>query len=158
VLPKPVPVVITLVPTDPEDTERLDKYGVTVKGTPFDAAELTVTTTFPVEPLEGIVTLIAVALQLLIVKSVPFSVAVEPPCVAPKPVPFIVNVLAMFPEVADRLEIVGAAPVTSNVPMMTPASFEIDCANVAAYVPVLVTVCHSSAMRLFPDGTASSRL
>ena len=78
-LPKPVPVTVTLVPTGPEATERLDSCGVTVNRTPFDAVEPTVTITSPVEPPLGTVTPMEVALQLVIVKPVPFRVAVELP-------------------------------------------------------------------------------
>ena len=105
--PRPVPVVVTLVPTGPDDTERLDRFGVTVNRTPFDCVEPTFTMTLPVEPPLGTVTPMVVAPQLVIVKLMPSRVAVELPWVDPKLVPVIVNVAPILPLVADRLVMVG---------------------------------------------------
>lgn len=77
---------------------------------PFDAAELTVTTTFPVEAPEGTVTPIPDAPQVLTVRLAPFSVAVEPPWDDPNANPLIVKVAPMLSEAAERLAIVGVEP------------------------------------------------
>jgi hypothetical protein len=130
---KPVPVVVTEVPTGPDVTERLDRCGVTVNVNPLLAVLLTVTTTAPVVAPEGTVTPIDVEPQELIVRFVPFRVAVDPPWVEPKPVPVIVNVLPISPEEEEIPVICGGAVVIRKVPMITPDSLLAwDWLNVAA--------------------------
>lgn len=46
--PKVVPIMVTIVPTNPEDGETPVMLGLTIRETPLLACPPTVTTTFPV--------------------------------------------------------------------------------------------------------------
>ena len=89
VAPKPVPLIVTEVPSGPESELRLLMPSVTVKATPALASPSTVTTTSPVVAPAGTVTVIEVSAQLLAVAEVPLKVTVDVPCAAPKFVPVI---------------------------------------------------------------------
>jgi hypothetical protein len=112
--PKPVPVIVTPVPTGPEVCDRLVIVGaeaaVTVKLTLLLATPFTVTTTFPVVAPVGTDVTMLVALQLVVVAVVPLNVTVLVPCVDPKFVPVIVTAVPTGPEVGDRLVILGVVP------------------------------------------------
>jgi len=107
VSPKPVPVIVTDVPTRPDVELRLVMLGVTVKLTPLLATLATVTTTFPVVAAVGTGTTMLVALQLVGVAVTPLNFTVLVPCVSPKPVPVIVTEVPVAPLVGDRLVIFG---------------------------------------------------
>jgi hypothetical protein len=79
--PKLVPVIVTAVPTAPEDTERLVMVGVgnTVNDVPALAIPLTVTTTLPVVAPLGTGTAMLVPLQLVGVAAVPLNITVLVP-------------------------------------------------------------------------------
>lgn len=89
VVPKPVPVIVTGVPTVPEDGFRLVMFGIasTVKLTALLATPLTVTTTFPVVAPAGTGTVIAASVQLDGEPGTPLKVIVLVPCAAWKPAP-----------------------------------------------------------------------
>jgi hypothetical protein len=108
-VPKPVPLMVTVLPTAPEAGDMPVMLGtpVTVKLTPLLAAPLTVTTTFPVWAPAGIGTTMLVLLQLVGVASVPLKATVLLPCVAPKLVPVMVTAEPAAPEVMDKLLMPG---------------------------------------------------
>jgi hypothetical protein len=117
--PKFVPVIVTLVPTDPVVGFRLVIDGavvVTVKLTPLLATPPTVTTTFPVVAPAGTGTTMLVPLQLVGVPVVPLNVTVLVPCVDPKFVPVIVTLVPTDPVVGFGLVIDGVlTPVAVSV-------------------------------------------
>ena len=83
--PNPVPVIVTDVPTGPEDGDRLVIVGNTLKYRPLLAAPPTVTTTFPNDALVGTGAVMLVDVQLVGVAGTQLNVTVLDPCVAPKP-------------------------------------------------------------------------
>ena len=98
----------------------------TVKLTPLLANPPTVTTTAPVVAPAGTVTPMLVALQLVVVATVPPRVTVLVPCVAPKFVPVMVTAVPDAPEfgltvaiVGPAVEIVKITPVLDKVPTVT---------------------------------------
>jgi hypothetical protein len=107
--PKPLPLIVIDAPTATELGERLLMFGVTVNGTPLLAFPLTVTTTFPVVAAVGTGATILPEAQLVGVVATPLNVTVLIPCVEPKPLPEIVTEVPTFPEVGDKLVILGAA-------------------------------------------------
>jgi hypothetical protein len=76
--PKFVPLMVTTAPMGPEVGLMLEMFGggVTVKGRPLLAMELTVTTTLPVVAPEGTGTSMLVAVQVVGVPTVPLNVTV----------------------------------------------------------------------------------
>jgi hypothetical protein len=86
----------------------------TVNAMPLLAAELTVTTTLPVDAPDGTGTTILVADQVVGVAVVPLNFTVLEPCVAPKFVPVTVTGVPTAPLVGDRLVMLGGG-VTVNV-------------------------------------------
>jgi hypothetical protein len=96
VLPKPVPVIVIVLPTPPDVgfTELTIGCVSTVKGEPLLATPATVTVTRPVVALEGTVAVIDVVLQLVTVAVTPLNLTVLVLCVAPKLLPAIVTVPA----------------------------------------------------------------
>jgi hypothetical protein len=120
--PKPLPVIVTTVPTPPDVGERLVMPGavVMVNVTPLLAIPLTVTTTLPVVAPVGTEVTIEVPLQVWTVAAVPLNLTVPLPWVEPKFVPVIVTVAPMPPDVGDRLEIVGANTVNVTPLLATP--------------------------------------
>jgi hypothetical protein len=109
--PKAVPAIVTDAPTAPEvgDTVLMLGAATTVKALPLLAAPETVTTTFPVVAPAGTVATMLVALQLVVVATVPLNLTVLVPLVDPKAVPAIVTDAPTAPVAGERLEIVGAA-------------------------------------------------
>ena len=92
--PKFVPVMVRLLPIEPDAELRLviEGEGSTVKATPLLASPPTVTTTLPVLAALGTVTVMLVALQTEAVPAdVPLKVTVLVPCEAPKFVPVMVT-------------------------------------------------------------------
>jgi hypothetical protein len=156
VVPKPVPAMVTEVPTAAEVGDKLVMLGVTVKLTPLLATPPTVTTTLPVVAALGTGTTMEVALQLVTVAVVPLNVTVLPFWVVPKPVPAMVTDVPTIPEAGDRLVIFGvtvkltpllARPptVTTTLPVAaalgTGTTMEVALQLVAvAEVPLKVTV------------------
>jgi hypothetical protein len=116
--PKPVPAIVTEVPTDPEVGFRLAICGVTEKATPLLATPATVTTTLPVVAALGTGTTMLVALQLVGVADVPLNATVLDPGLAPKFVPVIVTEVPTLPDVGLRLVIVGAVALTVNITLL----------------------------------------
>jgi hypothetical protein len=77
--PKPVPVIVTEVPTSPEVGVMLVMLGGrTVKATALLATLLTVTTTLPVVVVGTVATML-VALQLVVAAPIPLNVTVLVP-------------------------------------------------------------------------------
>lgn len=83
VAPKFVPLIVTEVPTVPDEGFKLVICGETVKNTELLATLPTVTTTLPVAAPMGTGTTMLVALQLAGLAGVPLNVTVLVPCVAP---------------------------------------------------------------------------
>jgi hypothetical protein len=154
--PKPVPAIVTEVPTGPPEGDKLVMFGVTVKATPLLATLTTVTTTLPVEAPTGTRTTMLVADQLVGVAVVPLNVTVLPLCVAPKPVPAMVTEVPVGPDASDKLVMFGvtvkgtpllATPptVTTTLPLVaavgtvTTTEPAVQVVTVAA-VPLKVTV------------------
>jgi hypothetical protein len=110
--PKPLPLIVTEVPTAADVGERLDMLGAatTVKLLPLLADPDTVTTTLPVVAPVGTAATILVEVQpVIVVAVVPLNLTVLLPFVDPKFVPVIVTEAPTAPDVGERLEIVGAA-------------------------------------------------
>jgi hypothetical protein len=107
--PKPLPVIVTLAPTAPEPGERLVILGITVNATPLLLDPFTVTTTFPVVAAVGTGATILPAAQLVGVAVTPLNLTVLVPWVEPKLLPEIVTEVPTFPDVGDKLLILGAA-------------------------------------------------
>jgi hypothetical protein len=74
--PKPVPEMVTEVPTGPDAADKPVTFGVTVKASPLLATLATVTTTLPLVAAAGTVTTTEVALQPVAVAAVPLNVTV----------------------------------------------------------------------------------
>jgi hypothetical protein len=81
---------------------------MTVKTFALLATLPTVTTTFPVVAPFGTAATMRVALQLVVVATVPLNRTVLLPCIAPKFVPVIVIAVPTVQDIGDRLVIVGA--------------------------------------------------
>jgi len=141
-VPKFVPVIVTVVPTDPEVGDRLVIVGVavTVKLAPLLDTPFSVTTTFPVVAPLGTGTTMLVALQLVGVPDVPLNLTVLDPCVLPKVVPVIVTEVPTGPDVGDRLVIVGVGSTVKLTPLLdTPLT-------VTATLPVVAPVGTGTTM------------
>src|SRR5436190_1885162 len=87
--PKPVPVMVTDVPTTPlaGATELIEAVGTTVKATPLLTAVPRVTVTLPVVASPGTGTVMLVSLQAVGVAIAPLNATVLVRCVGPKFVP-----------------------------------------------------------------------
>ncbi len=122
--PKPVPVIVTSVPTVPEVGDRLVMIGVgaNVNGEPLLATPFTVTTRLPVVAPVGTTATIVPVLQLVIeVAVVPLNVTVLVPCVEPKFDPIIVSDAPTAPEGGDRYAMFGVGnTVNPTVLLFTP--------------------------------------
>ena len=118
VAPKPVPVMVTEVPVDPEVGDKLVMFGVTVKSTPLLATLATVTTTLPEVAAAGTVTTIEPALQVVTVAAVPLKVTLPD---APKFEPEMVTEVPTVPEVRDKLVMLGAVVDTVKVTLLLVA-------------------------------------
>jgi len=108
--PKLFPLIVTLVPTTPEEGDKLVIVGpfeFTAKFSPALERPPTVTTTFPVVAPVGTLATICVADQLIGVAPVPLNVTALLPCVAPKFDPEIVTVAPIAPVFGERLVRVG---------------------------------------------------
>jgi len=104
----------------------------TVNLTPLLATPLVFTTTLPVVAPVGTAVAIDVAVQLVIVATVPLNVTVPLPCVAPKFVPVIVTAVPTGPEVFDRLVIFGVGSTVKLTPLLaTPPTVTITLPVVA---------------------------
>jgi hypothetical protein len=113
--PKFAPLIVTEVPTDPEEgftPEMLGAGTVTVKPMPLLATPPTVTTTLPVVAPAGTGATMLVALQLVGVADTPLNLTVLLPCDAPKFAPPIVTEVPTKPDVGFRLLMLGAGTVT----------------------------------------------
>ena len=154
--PKPVPAIVTDVPTAPEVGDRFVMFGTTMKFTPLLATPPTVTTTLPVAAVDGTGTVIEPALQLVGVAAVPLNITVLVPWLEPKLLPVIVTLVPAAPLLGDRLVMLGAtvklnpllaapATVTTTPPLVAPvgteATIEVGLQPVAvAAVPLNITV------------------
>jgi len=112
VAPKFVPVMVTEVPTGPDEGLRLLMNGLgegTVKITVLLPTPWTAThnRSFPIAAPAGTGTVILVSLQLVGVPFTPANETMLVPCVAPKNVPVIVTEVPAGPEVGFREEMFG---------------------------------------------------
>jgi len=125
---------------------------VTVKRTPLLATPPTVTITLPLVAPAGTDAVILVALQLLTAATVPLNFTVFVPWLDPKLAPEIVMEAPMGPEVADRLEMVGAVvtlngtpllgtppTVTTTLPLVAPAGTLVEMLVALQFVAVAAT-------------------
>ena len=103
--PNPVPVIVTAVPTGPEDGDKLVMVGNTLKYAPLLAAPPTVTTTFPNDALVGTGAVMLVDVQLVGVAGTPLNVTVLVPCVAPKPVATVIVRIGGLGSFTPRLSV-----------------------------------------------------
>src|SRR5260370_10792566 len=119
VAPKPVPAIVTAVPTCPPVGLKLLRLGAawTVNDAPLLASPPTVTITLPVVAPVGTGTTMLVADQLVGVAAVPLNATVLVPLVAPKFVPVIVATVAIGPLVGERLVRVGGTLTSNHTPM-----------------------------------------
>lgn len=124
--PKFAPLMLMLVPTDPDDWLRLVMLGVgtvTVKFIPLLGAPLTVTTTFPVVAPDGTVVVMLEVVQLLpdTVAATPLKVTMLLPWLDPKFDPPMVTVVPTGPELVDRLVMLAVGrTVKATVLLATP--------------------------------------
>lgn len=120
-------MIVTAVPTAPEDTERLVMLGAdtTVKVSELLFTPLALTTTLPVPAPVGTVTTIDVALHVVIVVAVVLpNFTVPEPCVEPKFDPAMVTDAPTAPVVGERLVILGAGTTVKLIPLVfTPLAF-----------------------------------
>ncbi len=121
VAPKFVPVIVTRLPTIPDNGERLAILGPggTVNATGLLAPPPTVTITLPVVAPVGTGTVIVVEVQLVGVAVVPAKVTVLVPCVEPKLVPVIVTSVPGPPEVGFRFAMLGVDSTVKLTPLLT---------------------------------------
>jgi hypothetical protein len=116
--PKPVPVMVTDVPAEPEVGERLVILGTTPNETALLAIPSTVTTTLPVDAADGTDTTIDPGFQLVGVADAPLKVTVLMPWLEPKPEPVIVIGVPTTPDAEERVEIVGTT--VKAIPLLAP--------------------------------------
>jgi hypothetical protein len=110
---KPVPAIVTTVPTWPDTGVRevmFGEDGIIVNGSGLLAAPPTVTTTLPVVAPGGTAATIVVLLQLVTVNAPPpLNVTVLNPCEEPRFVPEIVTSVLMGPLLGLIEEMFGFA-------------------------------------------------
>jgi len=119
VAPKPVPVIVTGVPTAPDEGFRpvtVIGDGVTVNMKPLLEPSEVLTTTLPVEAANGTGTTMLVALQLVGMAGVALKVTWLDPWVAPNVVPVIVTKFPTVP--VDELKAVMLGTTIKNPPML----------------------------------------
>ena len=118
-MPKFVPVMVTAVPTPPEDGDRLEMFGggITANDTPLLLIPLAVTVTSPVVAPVGTCAVIVVSAQLLMAVAVAPLKLTEPGLV-PKFEPVIVTAAPTPPEVGDRLEMFGGGITVNVIPLL----------------------------------------
>jgi hypothetical protein len=107
--PKPVPAIVTTVPTAPEVGDKLLMMGGTVKATALLDPLFTVTVTLPVVAAVGTVTAIDVDFQLVGVATAPLNATALLPCDPPNPVPVMVTAAPTMPDVIESVVMVGRA-------------------------------------------------
>jgi len=152
VVPKPVPFIVTKLFTPPDVGDRLLMTGTTVKVTPLLAKPPTVTTTGPGVAFAGTGTRMLVLLQLVGVAAVPLNVTVLVPCEPPNVVPLIVTEAPTWPEVGDRLVMLGgtvkATPLLANPPTVTTTGPVVAFAGTGATMLVLLQLLGVAAVPL----------
>ena len=113
---KPVPVMVTVVPTEPLVGEKLVIEGVTVKSDDDVAVRLfTVTLIRPVVAPDGTVATISVLLALVTVAEVPLNATELLAAVVLKFSPVMVTDVPAVPLDGEKLEIVGALPQPDRI-------------------------------------------
>jgi hypothetical protein len=118
VVPKPVPVIVTMLPVFPE----LGLMAVTlnpeetVKLNALLAIPLAVRITLPVVAPEGTAAMISPSLQFVAVAAVPLNLRVLVPWLDPKPAPVIVTVAPIPPAVGERLVTPGPGFTVNVIP------------------------------------------
>jgi hypothetical protein len=124
--PKPVPVMVTAVPHDPDAGFKLIILGITENPTLLLGTPPTLTITLPVEAPAGTGTTILVALQLVAAAAVPLKVTVLVPCDAPKFIPMIVTAVPTGPLVGLKFKMLGPNGVVTlamlEYPLTLPAA------------------------------------
>jgi len=148
--PKPVPAIVTNVPTVPDAGDRLVMVGTTVKFTPLLTTPPMVITMFPVVAPAGTGTMIDPVLQPVGVAAVPLNVTVLVPCIAPKFVPVIATEAPTAPDVADKLVIFGAG----NTVVLGTYNSTLDSVVPLAIPPAKSTLPFDSAVPLCPERAA----
>lgn len=127
-VPKPVPLMVTEVPTVPEVGERLVIWGFTVKGALPPAATLiaplTVTTIWPLVAAPGTGTTTCVLLQLVGVAVAPLKVIVLRPWLLPKALPLMVTEVPTDPLVGEY-ELINGETVNGLPLLALPPTFTV---------------------------------
>ena len=126
VVPKLLPLIVTVVPTGPRVGDKLVMLGAefTVNVTALLAIPPTVTITGPVVPAAGIGTTICDAVQFCTTPAVPLKVTLLVPCASPKFVPAMVTGVPVPPEVGDKEAMLGVGKAVNVTPLLaTPLAF-----------------------------------
>src|SRR5579884_1699371 len=151
--PKPLPLIVTEVPTGPAVGLTLVICGgplagvtleivavLTTNGTVPDHAPACCTCAVPELELDGIAATICVSLQLTTVPKVVPSHTVPVPCVDPKPEPDIVTSVPAAPAAGDTLVSTGGTanrvPVLDDVPTVTTTGPVLAPLGTATEMPV----------------------
>lgn len=121
VAPKFVPVIVTSVPTVPDEGERLVMAGLgtTEKAWPVLATPNTVTTTLPDVAPVGTAAVMLVALQFVAVAVVPLNFSVLVPWLAPKFVPAIVTTAPTAPLDGESIVMLGSGVTVKAAPLLS---------------------------------------
>jgi hypothetical protein len=125
VVPKFVPLIVTDVPTSPEEGFKLAMFGVgrTVNDTELLATPPTVTMMLPVVAPFGTGATMPPVFQLVGVATVPLNVTVLVPCVVPKLEPMRVMRVPTAPDVGLTLVMFGVTvkltPLLATPPTVT---------------------------------------
>lgn len=143
---KPVPAILTKVPTGPKLGVRPLMLGRMVKFNPLLARPPTVTTTVPVGvALPGTDAIICVSLQLVTTAITPLTVAVLDPWAGAKPVPVIVMEELTTPDTGATLVRLGVTPsVTVNkAPLLVKPLAATTILPVVPPFGIAKTICES---------------
>jgi hypothetical protein len=125
-VPKLLPLIVTVVPTGPKLGDKLVMLGaeLTVKVTALLATPPTVTITGPVVAAAGTGMTICDAAQFCATPAVPLKVTLLEPCASPKFVPAMVTGLPTPPDEGDREAMLGVGRTVNVTPLLaTPLAF-----------------------------------
>jgi hypothetical protein len=151
VVPNPLPVMVTDVPTGPDVGFRLEMLGMTDKSAPLLATPPTVTTTFPVVAPLGTAAVMELVDQRVGVAGAPLNVTVLVPCELLNPSPTMVTDAPIVPDDGFSLDMLGstvkitpllATPltVTTTGPVDAPAPAPVADRTVATMLVALQLV------------------
>jgi len=153
--PKPVPVIVTGVPGEPDVTDRLVILGAgtTVKLFPLLFTPLANTMTLPLAAPVGTVTAMLVAVHDVTLAVVPLNLTVPLPCDDPKLVPVTVTAAPTAPVVIDRLVMLGAGTTVKLFPLLfTPLAntMTLPLAAPVGTVTAMLVAAHEVTLAVVP--------